>query len=115
MYRQETGWQYPIYTEPSEKIYSTLGMIKTWKDGPPNSYMPHSYAYAAYWSIKLAIWRFMQGYPVFSSGAPNLQGGEFMFEGQGEERVVTWCHRMKHSRDHADTDEISEVLGLNKV
>lgn len=115
MYRQETGWQYPIYTDPSEKLYSTLGMIKTWKEGPANKYMPHSTTWAVYWSIKTAIWRWMQGYPVFTSGAPNLQGGEFLFEGDGENKSVKWCHRMRNSRDHADSDEITEVLGLNRV
>ncbi|EKJ68671.1 hypothetical protein FPSE_11159 [Fusarium pseudograminearum CS3096] len=115
MYRLDTGWQYPIYTDPTEKLYSTLGMIKTWKEGPPNKYMPWTTTWAVYWSIKTAIWRFLQGYPLFSSGAPNLQGGEFLFEGEGDDKKVTWCHRMRHSRDHADTDEITEVLGLNKV
>ncbi|EYB32892.1 hypothetical protein FG05_03781 [Fusarium graminearum] len=115
MYRLDTGWQYPIYTDPSEKLYSTLGMIKTWKEGPPNNYMPWTTTWAVYWSIKTGIWRFMQGYPLFSCGAPNLQGGEFLFEGEGDDKKVTWCHRMRYSRDHADTGEITEVLGLDKV
>ncbi|RGP81258.1 6-hydroxy-d-nicotine oxidase [Fusarium longipes] len=115
MYRLDTGWQYPIYTDPSEKLYSTLGMIKTWKEGPPNKYMPWTSIRAVYWSIKTAIWRRMQGYPIFSSGSPDLQGGEFLFEGEGGDKKVTWCHRMRNSRDHTDSDEIADVLGLIKV
>ncbi|KAK7431962.1 hypothetical protein QQZ08_001582 [Neonectria magnoliae] len=30
-----------------------------------------------------------------------------------EEKTVTWCHRMKTTRDHAEISEIIEVLGLD--
>jgi hypothetical protein len=59
-------------------------------------------------------------------------GGEFLFEpvedvespgplnsekqlGSGYtevEKRVTWCHRMRNTRDHAEVPEIREVLGL---
>ncbi|KAK3359074.1 AhpC/TSA antioxidant enzyme-domain-containing protein [Lasiosphaeria hispida] len=31
----------------------------------------------------------------------------------GEEKRVTWCHRMKTTRDHAEIPELMEVLGLD--
>lgn len=31
---------------------------------------------------------------------------------EDEEKTVTWCHRMKTTRDHAEISEIIEVLGL---
>ena len=36
-------------------------------------------------------------------------GGEFMFENER----VTWCHRMKNTRDHAEIPEMRRVLGLD--
>ena len=31
----------------------------------------------------------------------------------GEEKRVTWCHRMRNTRDHAEIPELREVLGLD--
>ncbi|PVH70590.1 hypothetical protein DL98DRAFT_597695 [Cadophora sp. DSE1049] len=30
-----------------------------------------------------------------------------------EEKRVTWCHRMRNTRDHAEIPELREVLGLD--
>lgn len=38
-------------------------------------------------------------------------GGEFLFENER----VTWCHRMKNTRDHAEIPEMRKVLGLDGV
>jgi hypothetical protein len=32
---------------------------------------------------------------------------------EAEEKRVTWCHRMKTTRDHCEIPELMEVLGLN--
>lgn len=32
---------------------------------------------------------------------------------EGEEKKVTWCHRMKTTRDHVEIPELMEVLGLD--
>lgn len=34
-------------------------------------------------------------------------------EEEGDEKVVTWCHRMRNTRDHAEVPEVREVLGLD--
>ncbi|KLU86520.1 hypothetical protein MAPG_05532 [Magnaporthiopsis poae ATCC 64411] len=34
-------------------------------------------------------------------------------EGYVEEKQVTWCHRMRTTRDHAEIPELMEVLGLD--
>lgn len=34
-------------------------------------------------------------------------------EDEGEEKRVTWCHRMKTTRDHVEIPELMEVLGLD--
>ncbi|KAL2023776.1 hypothetical protein VTK56DRAFT_1043 [Thermocarpiscus australiensis] len=33
-------------------------------------------------------------------------------EDEGEDKVVTWCHRMRTTRDHTEVPELMEVLGL---
>jgi hypothetical protein len=80
---------------------------------------------------------------VFQAGDMAQVGGEFLFEpvnentpmsspltemdkqlgngntngalstGEGEEKRVTWCHRMRNTRDHAEIPELREVLGLD--
>ncbi len=45
---------------------------------------------------------------MLSGGAPRQVGGEFMFEGG----KVTWCKRMRNTRDHAEIPEIKQHLGL---
>ncbi|KAJ2957636.1 hypothetical protein NQ176_g11234 [Zarea fungicola] len=32
---------------------------------------------------------------------------------QLEEKKITWCHRMRTTRDHAEIPEIMELLGLD--
>jgi len=34
-------------------------------------------------------------------------------EGRVEEKQVTWCHRMKTTRDHCEIPELMEILGLD--
>lgn len=114
MYRIDTGCEFPIYTDPSEELYKTLGMIRTWEEGPPSRYVPISSFQNAWLSMKNAFWKLLEGYPVWNWGTTNQQGGEFLFVGAGDDKQVTWCHRMRNSRDHTDTDEILEALGLNK-
>jgi hypothetical protein len=43
------------------------------------------------------------------------KGLEGMLEnGYVEEKRVTWCHRMRNTRDHAEIPEVREVLGLDE-
>ncbi|CZS88245.1 hypothetical protein WAI453_000671 [Rhynchosporium graminicola] len=48
------------------------------------------------------------------NGADGERGEEGMLELQPvEEKRVTWCHRMRNTRDHAEMPELREVLGLD--
>jgi len=46
------------------------------------------------------------------NGVGNGRLGEGIGE-RGEEKRVTWCHRMRNTRDHAEIPELREVLGLD--
>ncbi|KAF4457203.1 hypothetical protein F53441_767 [Fusarium austroafricanum] len=88
MYRIDTGCEYPIYTDPSEKLYKTLGMIETSEEGPPNKYIPYSSLWVIWLSMKGAFWKWMAGYPLWNWGTTHQQGGEFMFVGEGEDKTA---------------------------
>ena len=42
-----------------------------------------------------------------------IGGSGYLGSGVGEEKRVTWCHRMRNTRDHAEIPELREVLGLD--
>ncbi|KAK6602599.1 hypothetical protein H4I95_06536 [Botrytis cinerea] len=45
-----------------------------------------------------------------------LGNGDKIGESEGyEEKRITWCHRMKNTRDHAEIPEIREVLGFDEM
>lgn len=46
---------------------------------------------------------------MLSGGDYRQVGGEFLFQGG----KVTWCHRMKSTRDHAEVPLVRQQLGLD--
>lgn len=46
-------------------------------------------------------------------GERQEEGNSRLGEGEGEEKRVTWCHRMKSTRDHAEVPELMDLLGLD--
>lgn len=162
-----TGCPFPVYTDPTRKLYSELGMLSTLKMGQKPAYLGEkSFA-------KLVASSVIQGFKHVGSGNVTKMGdqrqvgGEFLFEPatlsleppiatpvvddvgeekrvlgesaangdhqqnqqhrddapirkeEDEEKVepkrVTWCHRMKTTRDHAEMPELMEVLGLESA
>ena len=47
---------------------------------------------------------------IHKGGTVNQNGGEFLFEGEGEEKAVTWCHRMTTTRDHPRIKDLAKLL-----
>lgn len=46
-------------------------------------------------------------------GLPSPAGIQPGHLDRSEEKRITWCHRMKNTRDHAEIPELREVLGLD--
>jgi hypothetical protein len=118
------------------KLYDELGMIRTLNLGQRPEYQRK-----ALFTIMAAS--FVQGLKMMKAGMAlkggDMQqvGGEFLFEPVEEvdspspsplnsekqlgigyvevEKRVTWCHRMRNTRDHAEIPEIREVLGLEPM
>ncbi|KAG4414717.1 hypothetical protein IFR04_012151 [Cadophora malorum] len=161
MYQSATNCLFPIYADPTKKLYSELGMLRTLNLGARPEYQRKE-------SLSLMVAGFVQSMKMMKSGQTlkggdmYQVGGEFMFEpvdggspvstpegelekmlsgetagenatshesthtslgakgesgmlehGPVEEKRVTWCHRMRNTRDHAEIPELREVLGLD--
>lgn len=140
MYQEATSCPFPIYADPTRKLYDLLGMTKTLDLGSRPDYQRVSLvtvmAQGVFQSIKQ-----LKGGKALKGGSYAQVGGEFLFEpvnintpssspaivlddgskqlganipsADGEEKRVTWCHRMKNTRDHAELPELREILGLD--
>lgn len=131
MYKEATACQYPIYTDPSRRLYKIFEMICTLNLGNRNPhYIRHSLMSGVVQGIIQALKRVYEG-DVFKSGDIRQVGGEFLFEITGEVNQasddnptktsdskndcvnVTWCHRMANTRDHSEVEVIRRILGFN--
>lgn len=178
MYAAETDCPYPIYADPTRKLYQELGMVKTLALGARPAYMSKSLLKSSLDSIVQGVKQIKSGLAI-KGGDQRQIGGEFLFEpvdirspqasptqefdrklrlggnadgegtaaglGEGgsgdvaaaakrhtrttsvtdndndeieephlvEEKKVTWCHRMRTTRDHAEIPELMEILGLD--
>ncbi|KAG5923057.1 hypothetical protein E4U42_005056 [Claviceps africana] len=130
-YAKTTNWPYAIFTDPSGSLFHELGMTKTLALGSKPAYMRRSMVVSTLLSIGQALRAVSQGLAL-SSGDQRQVGGEFLFEpldvamparGQldeddgelvrgAEEKRLTWCHRMRTTRDHAEIPVLRGVLGL---
>ncbi|MCJ1272254.1 hypothetical protein MMC21_000040 [Puttea exsequens] len=107
MYTAETACPYPIYADPTRALYSALHMTKTLALGPAHP----EYMQRSLWSVVLQsiVQEFRSGRYMLSGGDYRQVGGEFVFEGGR----VSWCHRMRNTRDHAALGELRRQLGLD--
>ncbi|KAL4747962.1 hypothetical protein BDW72DRAFT_196246 [Aspergillus terricola var. indicus] len=89
-YAAHTGCPYPMYCDPSRKLYEALGMITTWEIGPQPGYISKG---------------------ILKAGAAEQQGGEFLFErSEDGEKRISWCHRMQRSWGHTEIPVLVDIL-----
>lgn len=126
MYTRETACPYPIYTDPSRRLYDILGMARTLSLGHRDpEYIRHSLLSGMMKSVVQGVKRLSEG-DAFRGGDMRQIGGEFLYETGGygnrnndnindnPEVRVTWCHRMKNTRDHAEIPVLLRMLGLGE-
>ena len=107
MYVKETSCPYPIYAEQTTKLYAAMGMTRTLSLGNKTpQYMQQPLRRVVIQSI---FQEFRSGRKMLSGGDFWQVGGEFVFETDGR---VSWCHRMKNTRDHAEMSELKRHLGM---
>jgi len=116
-YQSLTACPYPIYTDPSRKLYAILSLQRNASAGAKKpSYLKQSWTSVFFGGITQGL---KAGRLAVKSGEPFLNGGEFLFvkgsgAGDGEDGggwTVEWTHRMKNTRDHTEIPEIANVLG----
>ncbi|EMC98566.1 hypothetical protein BAUCODRAFT_51664, partial [Baudoinia panamericana UAMH 10762] len=107
-YRKRTGCSFPMYADPSRQLYIKLGMsynLSLGDKGPP-AYMTTGLAQTAVTGLWNVLMNGVGGMTGQKGGDFKQNGGEWLFQG-GE---LKWCHRMSHTRDHAEVAELEKVL-----
>jgi hypothetical protein len=145
MYASETHCPFPIYADPTKRLYNALGMLRTLNLGSRPEYQRRGTVKGMWQSVRQGILNLKGGKALHGLDWHQV-GGEFLFEpvnmstpiaspadeankqlegpvsgnaklgyadGHVEEKRITWCHRMKNTRDHAELPELREVLGLD--
>ena len=141
MYQTETSCPFPIYADPTKALYDSLGMLRTLNMGGRPEYQRRGTLLGMVQSIGQGFKALTKG-TALKAGDLQQVGGEFLFEPvdmatpmsspqeeqnkqlgangfsgglgvEGEVKHITWCHRMKNTRDHAEIPELREVLGLD--
>lgn len=105
MYTATTSCPFPVYADPSHKLYDYLGMTRTLNLGKKPNYI-HSNLFVT--SVQSIVQSLKTGDKALKGGDFKQVGGEFLFE-DGE---VKWVHRMRNTRDHAEIEELRRVIGL---
>ncbi|KAL6711478.1 hypothetical protein ACN47E_004412 [Coniothyrium glycines] len=106
MYTEATGCPFPIYADPTRKLYDYLGMTRTFNLGSKPAYMQTNMLINSVQSIFQGL---STGKNALKGGDMKQVGGEFLFE-NGK---CTWAHRMKTTRGHAEVTELRNLIGLD--
>ena len=110
-YATETGCPFPIFADPTRKLYDDLEMVNSFSMGTRPDYVRKSLVRNIAESIGQLLKHIPSG--LGTKGGDSRQvGGEFLFEpsDRGEGKQVTWCYRMKKTRDHTEVSELARVL-----
>ncbi|KAI4734321.1 hypothetical protein E4T50_15143 [Aureobasidium sp. EXF-12298] len=108
-YKQATGCPFPIFADPSRKLYKALGMTLTLNLAGPKR--PEYMKDISFNQWQLKQWTTMakaKGATKFKGGNLLQIGGEFLFQ----DGQVVWCHRMKNMRGHAEVSVVKRILEL---
>ncbi|KAJ6079657.1 hypothetical protein N7467_009410 [Penicillium canescens] len=108
-YVAETGCPFPIFSDPTCRLYEDLGLVTSTALGPRPEYIRKSMMHIVAGSLMQAMKKIPSGLAT-KGGDHRQNGGEFLFELKGEEKQITWCHRMKTTRDHTEVSELARIL-----
>jgi hypothetical protein len=106
MYIATTSCPFPVYADPSHKLYDYLGMTRTLNLGKKPNYI-HSNLFVT--SVQSVVQSLKTGDKALKGGDFKQVGGEFLFE----DGKVKWVHRMRNTRDHAEIEDLRRVIGLD--
>ena len=107
-YAEDTSCPFPIYTDPTRKLYDAFGMIRTLSlaDEKP-AYIKSSFLSNL---AKSAFSQLSAGSSMFQGGDIQQVGGEYLIDNQGH---ILWSHNMNNTQDHLEIKELRKILTLN--
>lgn len=105
MYTETTKCPFPIYADPTRKLYDLLNMTRTLEMGKKPEYIQSNMFFTSVQSIVQSL---KTGSNALKGGDFKQVGGEFLFE----DGKCVWAHRMRNTRDHAEVSSLRELLGL---
>ena len=110
----EKSYPFPIYADQSKELYSLLEMRSNLElPATPAKYFQRSlFAVVARSAVQM-IQRTWHG-DAGSGGTVSQNGGEILYEVEGDKVEIPWFHRMKNTQDHAEIDELRSVLKLDE-
>jgi hypothetical protein len=108
MYVEATNCPFPVYADPTRKLYDLLGMTRTLDLGKKPGYI-HSNLFVT--SVQSIMQGIKTGNKALKGGDFKQVGGEFLFE----EGKCVWVHRMKNTRDHSEVTEVRRQVGLDET
>ena len=105
-----TSCPWPVYADPSTKLYEMLGMHRTLSLGMQSpDYIKHNLVLGCLKSVRQGLARVGKG-DVRKAGDLSVNGGEFLFVQKGGMSEMAWCHRMINSRDHTEVKDLKVVI-----
>ncbi|KAF3234929.1 hypothetical protein TWF128_002176 [Orbilia oligospora] len=102
-YAVETSCDFPIFTDPTRRIYEKLEMNKSLGSSTRPAYMEHTLLSLIVRSMGQMV---RSGYGAFKGGDFWQNGGEWIFR---KGRCV-WAHRMETTSDHVTAKKLTNVL-----
>ncbi|KAF2760534.1 hypothetical protein EJ05DRAFT_498496 [Pseudovirgaria hyperparasitica] len=109
-YKDFTGTNFPIFAEPTRRLYKGLGMSWTLDAGKQRPAYMQDISKPQWVAGQIKQIRGVKGLRMKLAGGNPLQvGGEFLFSEEG----VVWCHRMKNYRGHAEVETVRRVLEID--
>lgn len=104
-YRKETNCPFPIFADPTQKLYDALGMTRTLKLGEKKpDYIKTSLLMNV---AKSALCQLTAGSAMFQGGDIHQVGGEFLIDQQGK---ILWSRKMQNTRDHTEMQDLRRIL-----
>jgi len=107
-YKKVTQCPFPIFAEPSRKLFRILGMSMSVNIGARRPDYMKEISPPAWLLEQFRQMGQTKGMKKFRGGNWMQIGGEFLFQ----DGQVVWCHRMKNYRDHVEISKLRRVLEI---
>ncbi|RAL14182.1 peroxiredoxin-like family protein [Aspergillus homomorphus CBS 101889] len=110
-YATETDCRFPIYADPTRKLYDELGLLSSLAMSARPDYIRKGMTQV----VVESVWEKLKQIPsglALKGGDSRQNGGEFLYDQESgrEEKRANWCHRMSNTRDHTELAVLIEIL-----